>query len=293
MKIKDDEVIINDYLKVHISRTGAETIKIINLKNNKEALWQKNINTWNNSSPILFPIVGGLNNNKYSYNGTVFKLSSHGFAKNSLFKITQLNTNEISLTLTTNREIYQAYPFYFKLVVNYRLEKNTLITTYRVQNTGATLMPFSIGAHPGLLCTNWTKNKKYHLEFECEEATFSWPKKNGVLVGNKRTFKTNDKKLIISHDKFEQGPIILKELQSKVISLKCDDLSTHIVFNFADFKQLGLWTFQSNNCDFICIEPWQGVDSTYGDDLDIFKKEGILTLKPNTSKSFTYAITIN
>ena len=67
--------ISNNILSVKIAEKGAELQSIFHLPNNLEYLWSGDEKFWAKKSPVLFPIVGGLKNNTYTFNGNDYKLS--------------------------------------------------------------------------------------------------------------------------------------------------------------------------------------------------------------------------
>jgi galactose mutarotase-like enzyme len=62
--------ISNSKLTAQIKHFGAELFSLKN-KENKEFMWDGNSVFWGKHSPILFPIVGTLKDNLYSYNGDI------------------------------------------------------------------------------------------------------------------------------------------------------------------------------------------------------------------------------
>ncbi len=52
----------NDFLSIEISEKGAELISIE--KNGRQYLWSADADFWNRHAPILFPIVGRLQDDK-------------------------------------------------------------------------------------------------------------------------------------------------------------------------------------------------------------------------------------
>ena len=72
----------NDFLEVKINSFGSELTSIKDLKTNEEYVWQKDPKFWTKSSPVLFPFVGAIKDNRYSYNGKTYEFSKkHGFAR--------------------------------------------------------------------------------------------------------------------------------------------------------------------------------------------------------------------
>ena len=71
--------ISNKYLTVTINSLGAEVESI--KKEGREILWEGNPDIWAEHSPILFPICGGLKNNKFIFGGKEYNMPKHGYAK--------------------------------------------------------------------------------------------------------------------------------------------------------------------------------------------------------------------
>ena len=77
--------ISNESLKVTISTMGAEITSVKKVK--KELIWQADPNVWKGHAPLLFPICGGLKEDKFIYGGKSYIMPKHGFARNSEFEI--------------------------------------------------------------------------------------------------------------------------------------------------------------------------------------------------------------
>lgn len=69
----------NSQLSIQISSHGAELCSIS--CEGKEYLWQADPAYWKRHSPVLFPIVGSLWENRYRHEGQTFELTQHGFAR--------------------------------------------------------------------------------------------------------------------------------------------------------------------------------------------------------------------
>jgi galactose mutarotase-like enzyme len=50
-----------------------------------EYIWPGDEQWWSGLAPVLFPIVGGLKDNKYRHASAEYSLPQHGFAHRSLF----------------------------------------------------------------------------------------------------------------------------------------------------------------------------------------------------------------
>src|ERR1700694_3156168 len=94
----------NDLLQVTVSTKGAELQSITGKAWGIEYLWNGNPAFWAKHSPVLFPIVGSLKNNTYSYLGKSYQLPRHGFARDMEFEAEKHSQKEIIFLLKSNAE---------------------------------------------------------------------------------------------------------------------------------------------------------------------------------------------
>ena len=71
----------NDILRLTVDTHGAEIHSLVAKDTGIEYIWQADPNYWQRHAPILFPIVGKLKNGQYEYDGTVYRMPGHGFAR--------------------------------------------------------------------------------------------------------------------------------------------------------------------------------------------------------------------
>ena len=93
-------------------------------------------------SPVLFPVVGGLKQNHYTYNNIQYELGRHGFARDMDFDIAEQTENSLTFTLVNNAATEKLYPFPFQFSVKYSLDNTKLHVNYTVKNTGEDVMYF-------------------------------------------------------------------------------------------------------------------------------------------------------
>ena len=77
----------NKYLEVGIDPKGAELVSLYHKDHDLEYMWGADPVFWGKSSPVLFPIVGGLKDNSYIFEGKTYDLPRHGFARELVFEI--------------------------------------------------------------------------------------------------------------------------------------------------------------------------------------------------------------
>ena len=99
--------------------------------------------------PVLFPITGGLPDNRLPLPQGDFSLGQHGFARQLPWQLQPLaGGGGLVLELTDTPQTLAAYPFPFRLTMEIRLAAGVLDISTRVENRGDQPMPFSFGLHP-------------------------------------------------------------------------------------------------------------------------------------------------
>ena len=102
----------NSELNAIIHHKGAELISLKS-DDNREYIWEGNPEFWGKHSPVLFPIVGTLKNNRYLYNDKEYHLLRHGFARDVNFELIKQTENQAVFSLKANDETKKVYPFDF------------------------------------------------------------------------------------------------------------------------------------------------------------------------------------
>jgi galactose mutarotase-like enzyme len=271
----------NELLRVTVSTKGAELQSITGKAFGIEYLWNGNPAFWAKKSPVLFPIVGSLKNNSYSYQGKSYTLPRHGFARDMNFQVEKQSLKEITLLLKSNAETKTNYPFDFEFRIKYQLQADELSTEYQISNTGNGVLLFSVGGHPAfnLPLTAGTEFSDYYLKFDETENLPRWPiSKDGLIIQEPVPVLEDTNRLNLKKSLFYQDALVFKYPASSEVSLLSSKTSHGIQFLMGEFPFLGVWSFKDAN--FICIEPWCGIaDSVYSNQ-QLDQKEGIEKLVP-------------
>lgn len=278
--------ISNKILSASIKHAGAELFSLID-NQNKEYIWNGNPDFWPKHSPVLFPIVGSLKNDTYTFNQKEYYLSRHGFARDMEFQLTEKTESSATFSLAYNEETLQKYPFKFELQIIYKLEENKLNIGYKVINKEEKELPFSIGAHPAFALPEEFSN--YNIQFEKEEKPEYYLLENGLISNTKETLATSNNTVFLNYKLFENDALVFKTLQSNSLTI-FENSKPYIKVDFEDFPNLGIWT--KENAPFICIEPWFGYSDTLEKSRDLFNKEGIIVLEAKQTFSASFNIEI-
>lgn len=276
----------NSELTATINTFGAELISIKN-NSNREYIWEGNPNYWGKHSPILFPIVGSLKNNIYSYNNATYQLSRHGFARDLEFDIIEKTDNKVVFSLQQSAITLEKYPFNFELQISYTLTKSVLKIGYKVINNNDFSMPFSIGAHPAFALANDFEN--YELLFEVSEKLVVSRLENDLISNTTYVLPMENNSLPLNYSLFENDALVFKTIASKSVTI-AENKIPFLKVDYMDFPSLGIWT--KSQAPFICIEPWFGYADTIENNGNLEDKEGIQILDKNQIFETNYLIEI-
>ena len=283
----------NEHIKVKIKSFGAELNSLQKIDEDLEYIWQGDSKYWNRHSPILFPIVGRLKNDSYTYQNQKYNMTQHGFARDKEFEVIKNEADFMEFRLKSDEKTLEIYPFSFELYLSYKLEKNSLIVSYKVINKSDDKMLFSIGAHPAF---NWTlkedeKKENYFLEFENIKETKRYFLNDKGLVYDSVDLKIIDNKIALNEELFKNDALVFEDLNIKTLTLKNSINENYIKLNFENFPYLGIWS-KPTGAPFICIEPWFGVADSFDSSKNLEDKKGIITLQKDEIFSCFYSIEI-
>lgn len=279
--------ISNSGLSVTVNHKGAELISLKKNDSNREFIWEGNPFHWGKHSPILFPIVGTLKNNSYTYKNDKYELTRHGFARDMVFDLVNQNENEVIFFLKSDEITKENYPFDFELQITYTLKDSELNISYKVFNKANEAMYYSIGGHPAFALPH--KFENYGLQFEPYENLLSYELENDLLADKTKEIALNNNQLPLTYSLFENDALIFKKLKSKQIQILENNIPI-LNFKFKDFPNFGIWT--KINAPFICLEPWLGYSDVINATGNIFEKEGIQMLESKSSKEYNFSIEI-
>ncbi len=271
-------------LEVSISSMGAEITSV--KKGEKELIWQADPLVWKGHAPLLFPICGGLKDDKFIYGGKEYFMPKHGFARNSEFEVEAQSENSATFLLKSNYETKKCYPFDFELRVIYSLIENELTVTYNIKNFTDGDMYFSIGSHEAYSCPDGIS--EWSVIFDKEEDLIATPVDGPFLTYDENILAKSTRILPLKDEYFEIDALVFLNLKSRKLTLKNDRTGYEIGLDFDGFPYLLIWT--KPNAKYICLEPWCGIPDFLDSNFDITKKKGIIRLEKNESTTRTHKI---
>lgn len=268
-------VLSNEYLEVKVSTKGAELQSI--KYGGKEKLWQGDTSYWLGHAPILFPICGGLKEEKYTFEGKEYTLPKHGFVRFSEFEVECSEKEKAIFLLCSDKESKKHFPFDYELRITYSLSGSELNVKYDVKNLSHKEMYFSIGAHEGYACPEGIE--AYSIIFDEVENLDSNVLNGELLEYNTVNVGKNTNELPLKYDYFLVDALVFLNLKSKMVKLKNRITNEVVTLEFKDHDYFLLWT--KPGAKYICMEPWCGIQDFVDSDFDITKKRGVIKLLAN------------
>ncbi len=287
MGTKNTINIKNRYLDVSIDTLGAE-LSSIKDSNGTERLWQGSPDFWISRAPVLFPITGGLKDDKYIVYGKEYTMPKHGYAKVCEFVPEKVSDVMAVFTLYSDNESRKYFPFEYELKITYKLTGKRMDVVYEVLNKSARDMYFSIGSHEGYSCPEGIG-----------EYIFVFPRKmtlsTTVLAGNllstgKQLIIKDSNVLPLDYKYFAVDALVFEGIDTDSVVLKHLKSDKEIKVDFKGFKNLMIWTKPS--ALYICIEPWCGKPDMADSKYDFVSKPDIEKLAPESVFTRTHSITV-
>jgi galactose mutarotase-like enzyme len=280
----------NEFIKASFLKKGAELKQLVQKETGIDYLWNSDPAYWAKSSPVLFPIVGALENDTYSYDGKDYALPRHGFARDMDFEVTQVNDSTVIFTLEHTAETLKHYPFEFQLGLRYVLEELTLSCTYEVYNPGSKDLLFSVGAHPAFKAplAEGAAYSDYQLVFSQDTELVYHKITNNLIDSATVVLPLTNGALPLTHQLFYEDALVFKTLKSKQITLQDMQANHGLRFTFEGFPYFGIWA--AKDADFVCLEPWCGIADHVGHNGRLEEKEGINSLSPQENWKRTWQV---
>ena len=282
--------ISSPHLRAEVSADGAELIRLQD-EQGRDWLWDGDPAFWTGRSPLLFPIVGRVRDDRIHINGLKYELPKHGFARTSRFEVEEANSSQCRFRLRSSEATLQRYPFPFQLDVTYAVEGAVLSITAAVTNNGSSSMPVSFGFHPAF---RWplpygAPREDHEIRFEQEETAPIRRPVEGLISRQADPSPVQNRTLALRDDLFEADALVFDQPGSRSVEYGARG-SASLRVDFPDMPHLGIWT--KPGAGYICIEPWQGYADPQDFTGDFSSKPGIVSVQPGETRRFAITITV-
>lgn len=284
----------NPALLVEIAEQGAELHRLRRITTGLDYLWPGDPASWSRQAPVLFPFVGRLKDDQYTYQGHVFHQTQHGFARDRRFTVVAQGPDWVELTLQDDAASHQVYPFAFQLTVTYRLVGAELAIAYTVTNPApTTTLLYALGAHPGFRVPLTPAGRFESTQLMVAPAkTYPTIPLVGAFndLGHPRALELAQP-LTLSHALFAQDALILDLHGARLALTLTEPASGHGVTVKTDgANYVGVWSPYPTQADLVCIEPWWGIADSIDSDGQLVHKPDVHRLAPHSQDHYGYRI---
>lgn len=276
--------ISNGILECEISTLGAELKSV--KRDGRELIWQGDPKFWTGSAPVLFPICGGLKDDKYFYGGKEYTLFKHGYARGTEFEVAEASDTRAVFLHKSNEQTKKSYPFDYEFKVIFSLEDNKLTVDYVTKNEGEGDMYYSVGAHEAYACPEGIE--EYSVIFEKTE-NFEASTLFGNLLGLDTTpVIPPSRELELKTEYFAVDALVFLGLKSRSVELLHRNSGRKIKLSFEGHDYFLIW--QKPGANYICLEPWCGVPDFVDSKNSLTEKPGIIKLGAGVSDTRRHII---
>lgn len=285
--------ISNEKITIQVDSMGAELRSLKEISSDREYMWGADPTYWKRTSPVLFPLVGGVKNGVYRLDGNEYPMGQHGFARDMEFKLKSQVAHEIWFALEYSADTLEKYPYPFVLELGYELANMSVIVKWRVKNPAEDTMYFSIGGHPAFLCpiAEGTRQSDYRIRFDARDRIVSSCLENGLLSGQTITYRLQDGILPVTEHLFDGDALVIEHGQAHSAALVAPDGREYLRVEF-DAPLFGIWSPPGKQAPFICIEPWYGRCDRADYDGEWRDREWMQSLGAGETFTADYRITI-
>ncbi|TWA94327.1 aldose 1-epimerase family protein [Bradyrhizobium stylosanthis] len=260
-----------------------------------EFVWQA-APAWPRHAPLLFPIVGRLANDELRHRGRTYRMTQHGFARDSRFRWAERGESRCVLVLEDNATTRALYPFAFRLTAVYTIDETGLDLSLAVANTGSETLPASLGGHPAF---NWPlqpgeAKESYALTFASAESSPVRRLDGGLLRAAPEPSPVQGTALALSDSLFVDDAIIFDRIESHSVRYAAGQGATagpSLKMSWQGFRELGVWS-KPSGAPFLCIEPWRGHASPAGFDGEFSDKPGLMHIAPGAEERLSFRIEV-
>ncbi|RIY02645.1 aldose 1-epimerase family protein [Aureimonas flava] len=281
-------------LSATVALAGAELVGLTGA-DGAELLWQGGAE-WPRRAPVLFPIVGRLAGDTLRHAGRSLRMTQHGFARDSLFRLVEATGTRAVLRLEDDERTRALFPFAFRLELAFAAEGPTLAVTATVTNPGTQVLPFGLGAHPGFRwpLVDGVPKHDHAIEFGAAESGEALSVRDGLL-GPPRPIPLRGTVLPLSEALFADDALVLPSVRSRslrYVARNADGSTARALrFSWEGYRDLGLWS-KPGGASFLCVEPWYSMASPEGWDGEFADKPGLAHLAPGEHRAMTWRVTL-
>ena len=282
-------ILENEYLQITVTEWGAQLKSVICKADGSQRMWQADPAIWGYHAPILFPHAGKTCDNVIEAKGNTYPSKQHGFAREKNHAFLDRTEDTLRFALTDDAETMTRWPYKFRLISSFRLEKDTVYHTLTVENQDTEPMPFGVGYHPAFAVPFDAGHTfaDYVLRFsEMESPLCVSCLPHGLVTNQLYSLGSNLKEIPVDESLFANDSHCMLNLRSQTLGLYEKDTGRAVICDISQVPYTLLWS-KAGKPHFVCIEPWMSLPSPEGGSRDWSEKPAAYILRPGQSQSVT------
>ena len=244
-------IIRNDSLTAIVDEYGAQLVSERD-GDGYEYIWTAE-EVWKRHATVLFPFVCNTRSKKYTVNGKEYSLSNHGFARDSVFEVTDYGDTYVEMTLRSSDETRAVYPYDFTFVVKYSLDGSTVRCSFGVRCDGEDMF-FFVGGHPGFnvpfASDKDGKFTDYEVVYEYPETIVQHLAQGDVTVAD------NTDVIPVTRELFRNDVFLKDKPASSWVALRDRKTGKMVTVHYDKAGTIAVWSPYDERGTFICLEPW-------------------------------------
>jgi len=266
----------NKFIKLSVNSEGGSMTSLIYKPTGCERLWQGDEKWWKGQDVVIFPIVGHAG--AFTAKGKNCQLRSHGLIRYTSLCVKERGEDYICLATSSDAESETQFPYKWEFEISYRLDGAAVNVGYFVRSKEGVL-PFYLGGHPGMVAPQG----RAKITFENSEHPIVYPLEGEPYpVGELKSF-TTDKAFFAKYKTYQLG-----SLSGGGVSAETAD-GYRYTYN-SDCPLYAFWS-NENGGDYVCVEPWWGINDFDGAPKDITLKP-FMNFDRGEGSRFGYRLTI-
>lgn len=274
----------SDGLTAAISSHGAE-LQSLRSADGVEYLWQGDPAFWTGRAPILFPVAGGLREDRYEIDGCSYPMPKHGIVRKQEWQLISQRADAAEFAIS---EQAPGFPFHYVLRVRYTVIGRMLKIENDVENLDTRAFWFSLGSHEAYATPEGIE--AYELLFDQSEVFDDYVLKGNLVERTPVRMYENTRRFPLRYQDYAVDALVFPHLKSRGVVLQSKLHDRRLRVDYPDCGVLMLWT--KPGAGYICIEPWRNAPDFVDADFDISKKPGFISLQAGARSVTTHTITL-
>lgn len=246
-------------------------------------LWTADAAWWGRTAPVLFPVVGWSQGGHVRIDGVRRPMPVHGFAPAAGFAIAERERDRVRMELADSAASRDAYPFAFRLSVEWRLAPDRLGCTVAVGNLDDRPLPYATGLHPGFCWPLAGASRDGHrIRFERRERPeVPVIAPGGLFSTRRRPVPLRDGvELGLDDALFASDALCFLDAASRRVRYE-NGRGQAIVVDQPDFPHVALWS--RPGAPFLSVESWTGHGDPEGFAGELAERPSIRLLAPGAT----------